>query len=567
MTNLQVEFGGHSTPGVKPCNQDAFACCSASNPYKGAIAAVADGVSSSARSEEASQLAVTHFINDYLSTPDSWSVQESASRVIQAMNSWLYHNGGPHLSVESLVTTFSCLVVKSRTAHLFHVGDSRIYLIRGEKIEQLTHDHFSQVAKDRTALTRALGLDSHLKVDHSTLQVHEGDLFMLTTDGVHDSLTLSELQTLIQNAPANLERLGESIANHALKNGSSDNLSCLFLRVENLPSENLAELQQEPRIIPPILQTGNVIDDYEVIRVLHSSPRSHLYLVRERSTEHTFVLKAPSPNFEDDPQYLQSFVREQWIGLRVDHPNVMKVVPRPANSRFMYNLFEYLPQGDLNQWILDNPNPSIENVRIIAEQISSGLRAFQRLSMVHRDLKPDNVMLDEHLRVRLIDFGTVQVAGLEELKLEHQESRVGSINYMAPEYIFEQPGMYRSDIFSLGILVYEMLCGKTPFNVPHHKLKGQASYDLWHYTSIRELRPDLPVWIDLCLQRATSPKPEKRYQALSEFMHDLSTPNSKMLSDLAKAPLIERHPLRFWQGLSAILGLALLLLLLSSEIT
>ncbi len=560
---LKVVFGGHTTAGLKPVNQDAFAALAgnkSANMFKGAVAVIADGVSSSTRSEVASQLAVTHFISDYFSTPDTWSVRESASRVLHAMNSWLYHNGGPHLNIESLVTTLSCVIVKSRTAHIFHIGDSRIYLLRTGVLEQLTTDHFASVAGNRTVLTRALGLDTRLQVDHTTVQVRQGDVFMLTTDGVHDYLQRGEMESLVNDDTTNLERSGERIANHALRNGSDDNLSCLFLKVHTLPEDNYNEMQAHPQAIPPVMSEGNSIDGYRVSQVLHTSPRSHLYLVESPEDAKKLVLKTPSQNFDEDPQYLQGFVREQWVGLRVNHLNVMKVVARPHDTNFMYNLFEYLPHGDLSQWMLDNDHPSLETTRRLAEQITGALRAFQRLSMVHRDLKPENVMVDDDLNIKLIDFGTVQVAGLDELASHiAEEYPVGSTSYMAPEYLLDQPGMYRSDIFSLGVLIYEMLSGELPYKVPTHKLNGKPHFGDWRYRSILQFRPDLPLWVDLCLQKATAPSPNDRYQALSEFMQDLRKPNQDMLNKRAKAPLLERNPLLFWQAMSALLFGALLL--------
>ncbi len=148
--------------------------------------------------------------------------------------------------------------------------------------------------------------------------------------------------------------------------------------------------------------------------MIHASIRSHLYLVVDEATQAPFVLKAPSANFADDPIYLQGFMREAWVGERIKHGNVMRVETEKKESKFLYHVCEYIEGQTLSEWIHDNPKPTLAQVRTIIEQIISALRAFQRLDLVHRDLKPDNIMIDHYGHIKLIDYGTVFVASLDE---------------------------------------------------------------------------------------------------------------------------------------------------------
>lgn len=558
--SLQVSFGGYSTAGIKAQNQDAFAAhrpLSNKDALKGVVAALADGLSTSERSDEASQLAVTHFISDYLSTPDSWSVRDSASRVLNGLNSWLYSNGG---EANALVTTFSCAIVKSTVAHLFHIGDSRIYLHRQGRLEQLTSDHVLQHGT-QSSLTRALGAELRLQVDYQAVELAPDDELLLTSDGVHDVLRDEQLQQLLTST-GNLEQRAEQIANHALQSGSQDNVSCLIMQICQLAEETIDVAQDKitRQVIPPVMQEGNRIDDFIVQRVLYAGTRSHLYLVTDSSGQYDqpLMLKAPSANFEDDANYLEAFVREQWIGLRINHRNVMRAFPRPTQSAFLYNLFEYVEGIDLRQWMLDTESPALGQVRVIVTQLIGALRVLHRQGMVHRDLKPENILIDAQGQIKLIDFGTVHVAGLSEAAQMHEDYPVGSVNYIAPEYLLGYESNYRSDLFSLGVITYEMLAGQLPFKERSNTFRPSSLQD-WRYRSIRERRPDIPVWVDLCLEKATAADGRKRYQVLSEYLTDLSKPNPAMLRLAKSGPLLERNPILFWQLLSAALAAVILL--------
>jgi len=561
---LDIAYGGYSIAGVKEENQDAFAAFQpelATRHLKGAAVCIADGVSSSAKAQLASQTSVTHFIEEYYSTPDTWEVKTAVTKVLQALNDWLYHHGqhvtqAHHSDKNTMLTTLSGMVFKSNTAHLFHIGDSRIYRLRDGELLQLTRDHSQRAGPDREFLTRALGMDNHLEVDYRREEVYSNDLWILTTDGVHDVLSKPQLQALIAAEHESLEAKAKEIVETALAAGSQDNLSCLFAQVQQLPKEDINEVHRSltQLAIPPVMDIGNKIDGYEVLRVLHSGTRSHLYLVKHPDQAELRVLKTPSENFSEDPGYLEGFIREQWVGLRIDNPGVMKMLPRPEGSPFLYHLCEYIEGQTLREWMFDHPEPSLNQVRDITKGIISSLRALHRLGMLHRDLKPENVMLDENGQVKIIDFGTVHVSGLAEIHSQVQEDcPVGSVNYIAPEYLAGQACTMQSDLFSLGVMVYEMLTGTLPYQVlqsSHYDATRKAN---WSYKRASDVRQDIPQWMNLCLEKALAPNPADRYPAFSEFLHDLCTPNETMVERIENAPLIERSPVRFWQLVSVLL--------------
>ncbi|MEH6626269.1 MAG: bifunctional protein-serine/threonine kinase/phosphatase [Motiliproteus sp.] len=557
---LKVSIGGLSIAGIKEQNQDAFAAHVPEAPmlkHKGIACALADGVSSSAESHIASQTAVTQFLNDYYSTADSWTVKNSAAKVLTALNRWLYQHGNSgNRAKNSLVTTFSAIVIKSTTAHLFHVGDSRIYRLRQGELELLTQDHSSTFGGNKSYLTRALGIDSHVEVDYRREAIEQGDLFLLSTDGLHEFIDHRALIAGLAELEADLEAEAKHLVNTALENGSDDNISCLLLHINQLPMEELDEAHRQLTHlpIPPVMKAGNRIDDYQVLDVLFSGTRSHLYLVKDDNSDQLYALKTPSHNFAEDPLYLDGFIKEEWVGKRINHPAVMKVFNPPREKRFLYYLSEYIPGQSLRQWMIEHPQPSLDQVRGIIKQIAVAVRALDRMEMIHQDIKPENIIIDLNGRIKLIDFGTVRIKGIDEISspLENDIPQ-GSVNYVAPEYLLGHIGTHCSDLFSLGVICYEMLTSKVPYKerpANNYMIKG---YGELNYLSSRLDRPDLPEWIEGCLAKSCAADPARRYPVLSEFLFDLENPNKAFQHTERNKPLLEKNPLLVWKSLCVLL--------------
>ena len=546
---LRVSYGGVSVAGAREANQDAFAA-SPPDRLKGAVAVIADGLSSGELAAKASQTAVTEFIDEYLATPDTWTVKASAARVLNALNRWFCHHDG-------MATTVSAVVAKGRTAHVFHVGDSRVYRFRDGELEQLTRDH-----RRHAMLTNALGADLDLEVDYLAEDLAAGDVFVLTTDGVHDSLPVRDLRERVACASAGnaaLENISRAVVDAALRRGSEDNLSCLLVRIDATPDEDIVEAHRRltRQVIPPVLRPDSRIDGYRVVRTVASGTRSHIYLVEDPDGQR-LALKVPSESFADDAVYLDGFIREEWIGKRIDHPGVMKILPRPE-SRFLYYVAEYIEGRSLRQWMLDHPSPAIDEVRRLVGEIAKGLRAFQRLQMVHRDLKPENVMVDRDGNAKIVDFGTAYVQGFDELEHAVRETHpVGSVGYVAPECLLGRPATHAADIYALGVVAYEMLVGALPYKPP--LARDAKAYLNRPYVPLAEAgRGDLPKWVDLALAKATAQNPDSRYEALSELVTDLTRPNRELVRRAEAAPLLEKNPTLFWKLASLVLAALLVL--------
>ncbi|MCB1879044.1 MAG: bifunctional protein-serine/threonine kinase/phosphatase [Gammaproteobacteria bacterium] len=559
---LEIDYAFRSEAGVKESNDDLCKVCvpqGALLQSKGVAAAIADGVSSSEGGGHASQICVKSFLNDYFSTPESWAVKTSASKVLDSINRWLCGQGQSlYDSAMGLVTTFSGVIIKSTTAHIVHIGDSRVYRLHDGTLEQLTRDHRVWVSKEREYLSRAMGADPHIEIDYRAVALEQGDILLFTTDGVHDFLSQPELEGIISRRQRTLQACANALVERALENGSNDNASCQLIRIDNLPLETEADILQRVSDLPfpPDLQPGMVIDGYKILRELHASKRSEVFLALDDESGQKVVLKTPSVNYRDDAAYLENFLHEEWVGRRIQNAHILGVL-EPRNRHFLYNVSEYVEGRSLAQWIQDRGPLDLHQTRSIAEQIIDGLRALHRREMYHQDLKPGNILIDNHGIVKLIDFGSTRVTGMEEItsELDHSTPQ-GTLDYAAPECLSGAASTPASDLYSLGVILYEMLTRQLPYG-ECDRLDQKRRL---RYQSARHHNPEIPVWVDSALERAVHPLPSKRYTSLSEFQYDLNHPNPAF-KDISELPLLERNPLLFWQSLSVLLLLFNLLTL------
>ncbi|MCB1617192.1 MAG: bifunctional protein-serine/threonine kinase/phosphatase [Pseudomonadales bacterium] len=572
-SQLRISAGQYSSAGRKPVNQDFHGLCIPREPLlsaKGIAVALADGISSSEAGQIASEAAVKSFLADYYCTTEAWSVKRSAQRVLAATNAWLHahtqRGQGRFDKERGHVCTFSALVLRSTTAHLFHVGDTRIHRLHGQALEQLTTDHRVVVAPDESYLSRALGIWQQIDLDYQALPLEVGDTFVLTSDGVHEQMDGAFVAATVARLHDDLDLAARTIVEEALRRGSGDNLTVQIVRVDALPDPEAAELPQLAAGLrpPPLPEPGALLDGYRIVRELHASHRSHLYLVQDEESGERLVMKVPSIDMREDAAYLERFLLEEWVARRLHSPHVLRAAAQRRQRSALYVTLEYLEGQTLAQWMADHPTPDLETVRGMVEQIARGLQAFHRMEMVHQDLRPENVMIDREGTLKIIDFGATRVASVMELLPEQrQHEMLGTLQYSAPEYLLAEGASNRADLFSLGVIAYQMLSGRLPYGIQVARLRRHAELRKLRYVPLYELDRRIPLWVDGALRKAVHPDPRQRYEEVSEFVWDLRHPNPAFLGR-HRPPLIERNPLAFWKGVSLLL-LVLLLVLLATH--
>lgn len=567
---LTISVGQYSDKGRKETNQDFHGVLVPEEPLlgmKGIAIALADGISSSDVSQIASESSVKSFLTDYYCTSEAWSVKTSAQRVLAATNSWLNSQTRQSQYLydkdKGYVCTLSAMVIKSTTAHLFHVGDSRIYRVVGNALEQLTEDHRVVISSEQSYLGRALGVTPQLEIDYRTLQVEIGDIFFLVTDGVYEHVSPRFSLGAVKDNAKDLDAAAKAIVEEAYRRGSPDNLTVQIVRIDELPDREASEVFGRAVELPPppLLEARTVLDGYRIVREVHGSSRSHIYLAVDTEIDALVVMKIPSIDLRDNPDYLKRFMMEEWVARRINSPHVLKPCLQSRKRSHLYIVMEYIDGQTLTQWMIDNPKPDLETVRAIVEQIARGLGAFHRMEMLHQDVRPENIMIDKTGTVKIIDFGSVKVTGVVEAAppTDHNDI-LGTVQYTAPEYFLGEGGTSRSDLFSLGVITYQMLTGCLPYGPQAARARSRSQQKKLKYKSALDENRDIPVWLDGALRRAVQVDPYKRYEELSEYVFDLRHPNAKYL-DSSSAPLMERNPLLVWQGLSFILACTILLLL------
>lgn len=559
---LRVSLGQYSTSGAKPENQDFYGALvpeGSALAFKGVVAAIADGISTSDISRDAAEVAIGSFLSDYYATPDSWTVKTAGTRVIQACNAWLYGRNASLTDInKGRVCTFSALILKGQDAHVFHIGDSQIARLDGGGLEPITRSHQVSLADGDSYLGRALGISNFADLDYHSFPVSVGDVFVLTTDGIHDVLSGGQIAKHL--ASPDLDQLGldeaaQNIAGQAFDQGSTDNQTVQIVRVDHLHSaDSLSDsisVQNLPIAQRP--QPGDVLDGFTIIRQFQVSARSYVYLAKTPTGEKA-VLKIPASETAADADYMRRFQMEDWILRLISSAHVLKPMDTDIPRSALFVATEFIDGVSLRQWMTDTPNPDLTQLRDMAEQIVAGLRAIHRREMLHQDVRPENIMIDTEGVVKIIDLGSALVCGVEEASPGVLGPQPGTHQYTAPEYFLQDPVSWRSDQFSLGVILYEMLTGRLPYGAQVAKIHSRRDQARLIYRPARDEGASLPGWIDAALAKATHPDPLMRYDALSEFLVDLQRPSAAWATR-QHVPLIKRNPTRFWQWVSAVLAL------------
>ncbi|UYG06285.1 bifunctional protein-serine/threonine kinase/phosphatase [Halomonas sp. M4R1S46] len=529
---------------------------------KGACALISDSTSRNPLAKQAGDISVRGFLADYFSTPDHWEVKTAATRVLRALNAWCFGQSR-QVSDGGFVSSLSAMVFRGREAHLFHVGDTLVFRLRGAEFEQLSRDHVTDLGGYRYP-SRAIGMDASVDIDYARLPLKQGDIFLFTTQGVQGTLMPSDYVRLIREDASDLdaacERLAQTARERARERGyGSDQFCFQLVRIDALPDE---EQDHPGKVygdlpIPPELAVGDRLDGLEVREVLSRTAQSRVYRVRDVRTDRDLVMKAPSPELSNRNAYLEHFLLQQWVVERVHSPFVVRVMEPSRPRRFLYYLMAYVEGETLTEWARRHPQAGLDQRLDIAVQLGKAIQALHHRDLLHQRVHPDNVLIDPHGQVVLADFSACHLRDVDG----HRRSRgvlrqVGITEHSAPEYALDDEVGRRSDQFSLASTVYWLLTGALPYELPLKELLRHTDLERMAYRSARSLNPEISPALDDALRRALSPQRALRFRRLSEFLHALRVTGEPRRGTAGALG----EPTRFWRGVA---GILLLLLVLS----
>lgn len=533
---------------------------------KGACALISDSTLRNNLAKQAGDLSVKGFLADYFSTPDHWDVKTSATRVLRALNAWCFSQNR-QMSDGSYVSSLSAMVYRGREAHLFHMGDTLVFRLRGAEFEQLSRDHVTDLGGYRYP-SRAMGMDSGLEIDYASMPLKQGDLFLFTTQAVQGTLMPSDYVRLIREDASDLdaacERLAEAASERAQERGYGGDQFCFQLvRIDALPdaSEDKPGRVYGDLPIPPELSSGERLDGLEVLSVLSRTAQSRVYRVRDLHSGREMVMKAPSPELSSRNAYLEHFLLQQWVVERVKSPFVVRIMEPSRPRRYLYYLMAYVKGEKLAEWVRRHPQACLKQRLDIANQLGKAVQALHHRDLLHQRIHPDNVLIDAHGQVVLADFSACHLRDVDGHRRSREVVRqLGLTEHSAPEYALEDDVGRRSDQYSLASTIYWLLTGELPYALPPNRLRSHTDLEQLAYRSARTLNPEVSVALDDALRRALDPQRALRFRRMSEFRRALRPPRDPAQDSAEGRSQRPRESIRFWQGVA---GILLLLLVLS----
>lgn len=556
---LQVEVGEHSLAGSRERNEDYAACYLGTAPERlatGVIAALSDGMGGARGGREAAELAVRGFIEAVLGQPATLGIARIGSRAVDSINRWTHALGRTDSELNGMACTLSALVLCGRRAHVLHVGDSRIYRLRDEKLTQLTRDHTLGAPGTTHALTRAVGAQDILRVDHGadTARVH--DRYLLCSDGVHGALSRQQILAALCKRAAPRETAVQLVS-EAAATLDADNATAIVIDVLSLPATQYADLElaYADRPLRSVPAAGETIDGYELTEMLGDGPYTRVFRATDTVENRAVILKFPKPRPGLEEVLRTAILRETWIASHVRSPFVTEALePPPERRSCVYGVLPCYPGETLEQRLVRRPPVTLAAGLDIAIKLAKAVAALHRAGIVHRDIKPDNVILQPDGGLKLIDLGVARLPQIEDTELA---SAPGTPSYMAPELFGGSDAGEATDIFALGVTVYRLFAGGA---YPYGEIPPFSQPRFTRVTPLAKHRPDLPAWLDHILARAVAIDPKARFADAVEFAFELEHGSLRATPlRVTRAPLYERNPTRFWQIVAALLLVALLI--------
>jgi serine/threonine protein phosphatase PrpC len=575
---MKLMYAELSSQGpVRAKNEDCVGFWQPTDPEedrtRGAVVALADGVGGHSNGDVASRLAVDVALRTFQEVKPGKSPRQTMERMFRAANLAVYDQGMDHRELGRMATTLTIAIFLNNEITVGHVGDCRAYIIQEGRIRQVTADHSyaaqqhklgliteqeAATSELRSMLTRSLGREPIVLVDCYTVQVNRGDRLIQCSDGLYTCLTPQELCEITTHAPPQ-DACRELVA-LSEKRGTDDNLSVQIVhidRVEQLVYFRGLPIYQEPeQTMSHEIEVGQVLDGrFQISGVVCRSGMATIFKAQDTKTGKVVAVKVPLMQFESDPAFFSRFEREEEIGKILRHPYLLHIEPVAEKSR-PYIVMELLEGQTLRQILQGMGRMPEEHALLIARQICEALDYMHQQKVIHRDLKPENIMLCKDGSLRIMDFGIAKAAALRRITFTGFSPTMGTPDYMAPEQVKGKRGDERTDIYSLGAMLYEMLTGVPPFegNSPYMIMNARLTGDP---VAPRKRNPEISPQLEEIILHAMERNPHDRYPSAAAMKAELDAPETVLLTGRHER-LSSPVPWRTHWRMVRLIGLAML---------
>ena len=555
---------------------------------RGAVAVLADGVGGLHRGEVASRLAVETALKTFREAPGEQTAQQLLTQMFNAANLAVYDKSMEDHGKSRMATTLAVVVLRNNEVVVGNVGDSRVYLVRKAEIKQLSTDHTyvgmqqkfgliseqdAKTSDKRSILTRSVGNEPMIRVDVERATVFKGDRVMLCSDGLYAYVSDSEIADIVTRlSPAQACRQLIALAE---QRGTTDNLSVQVLQINDVEKVEYyrgVAIYQE-RADPTTryeLRPGQTLDNrFLILETISRSGMATIFKATDLKTNETVAVKVPLLEFESDAGFYSRFEREEEIGSRLNHPYILKFIPVEEEHRSRpYIVTEYL-RGYTLSYLLSNVRPMPEKDALkLASLVCEALAYMHGQGVVHRDLKPQNIMICYDGTIRIMDFGIAKAKEGRRITFTGFTPAVGTPDYMAPEQVKGKRGDERTDIYSLGAMLYEMVVGVKPFEGENDNLfvimNARVTGDP---VAPRKRNPKVSPQVEEIILYAMERDPKNRYQSAAAMKAELDNPAAVQLTGRwerlqAPTPWKRGWKKALWIGLAVSVPLIIFLLLL-----
>ena len=517
---------------------------------RGSIAIMADGVGGHGNGEIASRMAADVVLEMFKGAEISMPPRKLLKDAFAAANLALYDRGLADPGLSGMATTLSVCIFRDKSLFIGHVGDTRVYLVRNETIRRLTDDHSqtglkvrlrlmtenqARATTGRYSLTRSLGFRPVVSCEIVETELRKHDRIVQATDGLYCFIGDGEISEGVDRL--RLEESCPYLIALAERRGTDDNLSVQVVHVDQLEEaryyRTLSILQQtlpHSESVNNELQPGQVLDGrFEIEKVVNRSGMASIFKAKDTTTGGIVAVKVPHLQFEADAGFFSRFQREQEIGRTLNHPNILRFYEVPEQTR-PYIVTEFLEGKTLADLLIETKPFPIEDAIQITCRICDALAHMHGHNIVHRDLKPANIMLCTDGTLRIMDFGIAKSMEARRLTFVGFSTTMGTPDYMAPEQVRGKRGDSRTDIYSLGAMLYEMTTGSVPFDGinPFLVMNSRVSGDP---LSPRRLNPAIPPELEETILHAMERNPYYRFATVEAMKTDLENPSKVVMTD------------------------------------